>query len=445
MANVHHHISTPTKILLSTVAVIIVFLVADSAGSSFGNLESAWQLLKVYCVVALPLCIGGLAVDLKSNKALRQLKQEDRISLKRITDKYNEVTRMLQTNYKYEKKELVPHSSRQKEDLRQRFEKLYEQNREAYLQECKEYLASRGELPMSAKCFKLFWKWAVAVGVLAQVAACGYTFGIDTYADVVPRPEGTGIYWNADNIPMPHLEDATRYVANPDFVVTENTERLLNQWYCKLDDSLGIESVVVLVNHVENDDPFRMAQDIGNNYGVGREDRGLIVILAYEDHAINISPGKALEADLTDIECKRLQQDYVIPAMKADQPDSAMLLLAEAIYSTLRMKELPATPRLSAESSDSDKQAGIIGLYMMLFFGWFMLVAYLYYRYNGSSIGHNFISNPFMKPTQPVYFSSGGSGHSSSGRSFGGGGGGGFGGGSFGGGSFGGGGATSRW
>ena len=67
----------------------------------------------------------------------------------------------------------------------------------------------------------------------------------------------------------------------------------------RLDTEFGIESVVIIVNHIENDDPFRFAQDVGNKYGVGRNDRGLMVVVGYLDHSINMSPGRSLEGDLT--------------------------------------------------------------------------------------------------------------------------------------------------
>jgi uncharacterized membrane protein YgcG len=189
-----------------------------------------------------------------------------------------------------------------------------------------------------------------------------------------------------------------------------------------------------------------MAQDVGNRYGVGRNDRGLMIVVAYDDHKINISPGRSLEGDLTDAECYRLQQDYVVPCMKAEMPDSAMIYLADALYSTLQHKEMPEI--YSLRSNDSgDIAFGIIAAYLLLFVGWALLYVYLGRRYGWASGKGNFAPNPFM--VQPHYtttyisFGGGGGGHSSSwgGGSFGGG----FGGGSFGGGSFGGGGATSSW
>jgi uncharacterized membrane protein YgcG len=247
-------------------------------------------------------------------------------------------------------------------------------------------------------------------------------------------------YWNAKNIPMPHLTDGSRYVSNPDHVVSDNTEALLNQWLRKMDDSLQIESAMIIVNHVEDRDIFRFAQDVFDIYHVGKDDRGLVVVLAYEDHLVRTHTGRSLEADLTDIECSRLQQEYLIPNVKAEQPDSGMLYLTEAIYNTLRHKELPVIYSLKDTGNDSlDTAAVFVMIYFFAFGVWGILILYLKNRYGELSAKSFFYPNPFERQPVVVVGGGGGGGHGGFG-----GGGGGFSGG-FSGGSSGGGGATSSW
>jgi uncharacterized membrane protein YgcG len=220
----------------------------------------------------------------------------------------------------------------------------------------------------------------------------------------------------------------------------------------KLEKELGIQSVVIVVNHIENDDPFRMAQDVGNKYGVGYGDKGLMVVVGYQDHSINMSPGRSLEGDLTDAECHRLEQQYVVPAMRAEMPDSGMVYLVEAVYSTLQKKELPQMSQLSGQHDDEldDEAAAAIGLAFLFLTGWciFYLRLNRKYQWLGLLGTVPLIVNPFHVVEHVSFGGRGGGfgGGGFGGGGFGGGGGGGgFSGGSFGGGSFGGGGATSRW
>lgn len=251
-------------------------------------------------------------------------------------------------------------------------------------------------------------------------------------------------YWNAKNIPMPHLIDSTQYVSNPDSILTQAAVDTMNIYLDSLDWKLGIESAVIVVGHIENDDPFRMAQDVGNNYGVGRKDRGLVVVMGYLDHSINISPGRALEADLTDAECKQLQETYVIPAMKVDKPDTAMVYLTKAIYSLMQKKEMPQMSSLLYSDDDDEEIPGSFYFHNIFLIGWavFFSRKNRKYQWTNSAPGKSKLTpNPFYVYTGSDSDYSGGGGYSS---------GGGFSsssssGGSYGGGSFGGGGATSRW
>jgi len=142
--------------------------------------------------------------------------------------------------------------------------------------------------------------------------------------------------WNGENIPMPHLQDENQYVANPDGVLSKNTVDSMNVMLQFLDRQLDIETAFAVVNYCEGGDAFRLAQDIGNKYGVGRNDRGLVLVMAYGDHDINISPGTGLESTLPDDMCGRLLDVYALPHLIKNQPDSAMLYLTRALTDVLR-------------------------------------------------------------------------------------------------------------
>jgi len=323
-----------------------------------------------------------------------------------------------------------------------------------YYDLAKEYKTERSQLfddyakehPEWIKSRRL-WGWIFAIGAVLAVVCCGASMP----SDDTPQPavvsrlaeNAEEVYWNADNIPIPYLQDSTQYVSNPDHVLSQEAVDEINVNMKRIEQDFDIQSVVIVVNHVENDDPFRLAQDVGNRYGVGRNDRGLVIVVGYGDHKINISPGRALEGDLTDAECRQLQQQYVIPGMKAEMPDSAMMYLAEALYAHFKGKEMPQMSSLLDSGDDDSAIFGSIGLCTCFLIGWFIFFIYKNKEYHwiASSSLLSLAANPFVE----VVVSSGGGGFHSSGGFGGGGGGGGFGGGSFGGGSFGGGGATSSW
>jgi uncharacterized membrane protein YgcG len=225
------------------------------------------------------------------------------------------------------------------------------------------------------------WQWTSILAVLYCLAGCSLQFGMSVeetpssqlHAAVDNEP------WSAENIPMPHLTDGEQYVSNPDSILSANTVDSLNKKMGLLDDSLGIETAVIVVNHIKDDDPYRFAQDVFKYYGVGRNDRGLVILLAYGDRAINMSTGVSLEADLTDAECGSLQRRYLIPYMKAEQPDSGMLSLADGLLALMFKKEMPPQATVSTlKSNDSDmglnKESGYILFYMVMLAFWYFMV-----------------------------------------------------------------------
>ena len=61
--------------------------------------------------------------------------------------------------------------------------------------------------------------------------------------------------WNADNIPMPHMKDATKYVSNPDSILSPAIVDSIDHIMYRLDTNLGIESAVIIVGHIDNETP----------------------------------------------------------------------------------------------------------------------------------------------------------------------------------------------
>lgn len=143
--------------------------------------------------------------------------------------------------------------------------------------------------------------------------------------------------WNADNIVMVHLQDSTKWTCNPDKVIKDETCDSIDFWCSKLKRDKGVESVIVIVKKVENEDCFRVAQDIGNKYGVGDKEirRGLVIVVAYNQHKYFIATGQGLEQDLTDASCNEIAENFLKPAMKNENPDKAMLNTVKAIYNYL--------------------------------------------------------------------------------------------------------------
>ena len=425
-----------TKILVGTIAVIAAMILPYSIGAD----KTIAELLPyIYGGTFATLIGGGLLADNKNRDEQRKLLSERKDAIRQLTDKYNDATHQLELAYETRKQVMFTGTKEAKKE----FSNLYEENKTSFLKEVKDFQNEWKAKTAQVFGYKSYWKKLIAAGLLAQLVACNYSMASMEEPEQAQRSAvmeaSEEKIWAAKDIPMPHLQDASRYVSNPDGIVTPETEQQLNVILKRMDDSLDIESVVAIVNHVENQDIFRFAQDIFDIYHVGKNDRGLVMVLAYGDHLFRTHTGRSLEADLTDAECSQLQSKYLVPSMKAEMPDSGMIYLTQAIYNLLQGKEMPVMSALVTPQADDDM--GDLGFYGIMTMFWMAFAFYIARRYGLLNAGATLAANPFIEPV--VYASTGG-GFRSRGGGFGGGFGGG-GGGSFGGGSSGGGGATSSW
>ena len=439
--NANRQGSTVTRLFIGfVIASVVLWTLPFLLGNHTHEKPNPEAIFRGFLIVSAILVGIGLLADLFLNPNDRQIISQKRSGLSRIASKYNQQIRELQSQYKSEKASGA--SSLSGRSLKRNYSARYENLRKEYLKERQDFIAFWKNENKRYALFGRLWGWLLVLIMCGAVFSCSYS--LDVAVDNCPQTEQAGpIYWNADNIPLPHLTDGSLYVSNPDSVLSATTVSRINETMLQLDNELGIETAVIVVNHIENDDPFRLAQDVGNRAGIGRNDRGLVIVVGYQDHSINISPGRSLEADLTDAECYRLEQRYVIPGMKAEQPDSAMLYLAEGLYALMKDKPLP---EMNIERPVTDESMAL-GLYFWFSVGWLVLTMFLERKFEWLAVYGTvaLLANPFAEA--PVYVSTGGGGfggNSRGGFGSGGGFGGGFGGG-YGGGSFGGGGATSRW
>ena len=169
----------------------------------------------------------------------------------------------------------------------------------------------------------------VLIGLI--VAAFLFNYFMSTGASDEDRVLNTDSIWTVDEIPMPHLEDGARYVSNPDELLSEEAEAAVNNVLRAIDDTFGIESAFVIVNHVENADPKAFAVQLGNKYGIGRDNRGVVFVLAYRDKRYFMATGKALENELTDSICSIIL-DPMIPILKEDNIDDSVLKMTSGLY-----------------------------------------------------------------------------------------------------------------
>ena len=144
--------------------------------------------------------------------------------------------------------------------------------------------------------------------------------------------------WTVDKLPMVHLQDARRYVCNPDGVLSQEAVQAIDARLMALEKQTGVQTVVVVVKSLDPDDPFEFGIDLSKKYGIGLkgQDTGLIVLLATEDRSYQILTGEGLEGTLPDALVNRIQDQVMVPKLKDGEWDAAMVSTIEALDGVIR-------------------------------------------------------------------------------------------------------------
>lgn len=246
----------------------------------------------------------------------------------------------------------------------------------------------------------------------------------------------------------------TDYVSDFAHVLSPTTIARIDRLCSQLDHSqANAQIAVVTVHTLDGEDPADWANELEDKWKMGKKgsDRGVLVLLAVNDHKRRIDVGYGLEGILPDGKVGDIGREMV-PYLRANDFDHAVLLavgeIGKVIADDAKVTLQSSDPQQMAErpghrvAGHSSPLGGFILLIILLvFFGGFWLVRLLF----GFGLLSTFLGGrgPWIGGGWGGGGWGSGGGWSGGGGDTGGGGGSGFGG--FGGGDFGGGGAGGDW
>ncbi len=176
-------------------------------------------------------------------------------------------------------------------------------------------------------------------------------------------PLQAGVY-SPDNLPIPYLRDKRQYVSNPDNILSPSSVTRMNELLGKLERERGVQTLVIAVEQVQDGDCYHFAMTLGNGLGIGHDSKtGLIILLATKDRCYRMITGEGLEGTLPDAICRRIQNRYMVPSLKAGRWDEALLHTVEATCAVAMEDET-----LLPQPSVGNRQAAEEMQQMMLLF-----------------------------------------------------------------------------
>ena len=139
--------------------------------------------------------------------------------------------------------------------------------------------------------------------------------------------------YTVQEIPMVHLQDSTRYVSNPDNILSTSAVATMDSILHSLEQKTGIQTLVVAVTGIEGGDCFDFTHRLGQEWGVGQKgrDNGLVILLSTNERCIQFATGYGLEGVLPDAICKRIQSRYMVEHLGKDAWDAGMVAGIRAV------------------------------------------------------------------------------------------------------------------
>lgn len=180
--------------------------------------------------------------------------------------------------------------------------------------------------------------------------------------------------YTPDNLPNVHLQDRTRYVIDPENLLTPSAVADMDRSLYDLEQQTGIQTVVAALPTIGEQDPFDFCHRLLNQWGVGQKDRdnGLIVLLVTDIRYIHFYTGYGLEGILPDATCKRIQTRFMVLHLKDGNWSQGLRAGVHALCDHLE------TNNTSSTDEHTEQDTGLsIGARIDLFLTVVFLLVYL--------------------------------------------------------------------
>lgn len=165
------------------------------------------------------------------------------------------------------------------------------------------------------------------------------------------------------DVPNVQKMDQTRYVSNPDGVLSADAVRQLDQICGSLRERGFAQVAIVAVEDIKSDDVYEFAIALFEGWGVGVKgaDNGLGILLVENRHEIRFVTGDGIGGTMPDGLCYKIQQEYMVPHFKEGNYDKGMIEGMKVIDKYL------STGEIHFEEED-DTLAIVIAMVVVLLF-----------------------------------------------------------------------------
>ena len=169
--------------------------------------------------------------------------------------------------------------------------------------------------------------------------------------------------YTLQDVPNVRLNDARQYVSDPSHILSDSARDTINAVLARLEESTGIETAVVMLPSIGEEDIFNFAHELFRQWGIGKQksNNGLLILFVADQRKVRFTVGYGLEGTMTDAMSKRIQMQRMVPRFKAGDWDGGMVDGVRAAAQVLDGSMQP-----EPTDDDEDMLVGIIALLIII-------------------------------------------------------------------------------
>lgn len=168
-------------------------------------------------------------------------------------------------------------------------------------------------------------------------------------------------YKSVDDVPNVRLTDVRRYVSDPTSILSPAATDTINAILGRLEKSTGIETAVVMLPSIGENDIFDFSTSLFRKWGIGKKksNNGLLILFVMDQHKVRFATGYGIEGTMTDAMSKRIQMQYMVPAFKRSDWNKGMV---DGVRATAKVLDGSMEPEAADSDTDTSDLLFSIGI-----------------------------------------------------------------------------------
>lgn len=168
-------------------------------------------------------------------------------------------------------------------------------------------------------------------------------------------------YKSVDDVPNVRLTDVRRYVSDPTSILSPAATDTIDAILGRLEKSTGIETAVVMLPSIGENDIFDFSTSLFRKWGIGKKksNNGLLILFVMDKHKVRFATGYGIEGTITDAMSKRIQMQYMVPAFKRSDWNKGMV---DGVRATAKVLDGSMEPEAADSDTDTSDLLFSIGI-----------------------------------------------------------------------------------